>query len=179
MNNKMWSATQGSLYKMDSSRERGFVALFFILTVASFLTVLVYSLSRSFGYTLIMLDNFKKISHVRSSALYCKYKLLNNTLLDIEYVPVLGVDIPTPYGTVCRYQSFREISPQVNEVVIVGIFINQTPDILSGNKQNSSHRISQGISSASLLPNFTIKYTYSINDGLSDYVQNIEVVQIH
>lgn len=42
--------------------------------------------------------------------------MLNNT----EYVPVLGADVAVPYGTVCKYSSYKYISPRKVEVTIVG-----------------------------------------------------------
>lgn len=136
----------------SNSRKSGFIALFFVLTTASFLTMLIYGLSRSFEYTLIMLSNFRSIDNSRASALYCKYKLYNNVLLNPEYHPVIGVNVGTPLGTACQYKSFRKVSSQIREVFIVG--------------RSASSQY------------FIIKYTYIINTGLHDYVGDISTVQI-
>jgi hypothetical protein len=145
----------------------GFVALFFVLTIASFLTMLVYGLSRSLSYTLTMLDSFRNTDRARSSALYCKYKLFNATMLDIEYEPVLGVDVPTPLNSACTYRSFRRVDASVRETVISSRLLRIEP------------RLSPELYPAPVLQDFTIKYTYSVNNALHDYVQDIQSVQIH
>lgn len=131
--------------------QRGFVALFFVLTIASFLTMLIYGLSHSFEYTLILLRDFRVMDNARSSALYCKYKLANNVFLNAEYTPALGVNIATPYGSSCMYESYKKINPQTVEVIIVGKGESQT---------------------------FTIEYVYMVTDALHGYVQHIEVREI-
>lgn len=141
--------------RVGGNRNSGFVALFFVLIVASSLTILVFELSRSFSYTLSMLDSFKENDNARSSALFCKYKLFNNVLSNIEYAPVLNTDLYTPYGGTCIYTSFKKIGLQTNEAIIVG-------------NANSSQA-----------QNFTIKYVYSINNKLHDYLQNIETIEIN
>jgi hypothetical protein len=137
-------------------KQRGFIALFFVLTISSLLTMLVLGLSRSFSYTLTLLDNFKGANSARSAALYCKYKLFNNTLYNMEYVPVLGADINAPYDSVCRYESYRKTSVQTSEVIIVG-------------KTKSNIHFHD---------TFTIKYTYTIDGDLHNYLKNIQTVPI-
>ncbi len=146
--------------KNERRRHSGFVALFFVLTIASFLTMLIYGLSRSFSYALTMLESFRAADRARSSALYCKYKLLNSTLLDIEYEPVLGVAVPAPYGSTCTYESFRRADASVREAVI-------------------SSRLSGFSARESPAPQgFVIKYTYSVSNALHDYVRDVQTVQV-
>lgn len=129
----------------------GFVALFFVLTVASFLTMLIYGLSRSFEYTLTLLREFRIKDNARSSALYCMYKLSNNVFLDAGYIPSLGVGISTPYGSSCMYESYMRVNMQTVEVIIVGKSDSRT---------------------------FSIKYTYRVTDALHGYIQHVETMEI-
>lgn len=138
----------------------GFVALLFVLTTASFLTMLVYGLSRSFAYALTMMDSFRSTDRARSSVLYCKHKLYNATLLDIEYEPVLNVDVLTPYESACRYDSFRRAGASLREAVISSRPRRESSQILHAQQD------------------FIIKYTYSVNDELHDYVNDIQTVQV-
>lgn len=129
----------------------GFVALFFVLTIASFLTVLVYNVTRNFEYTLILLKNFRVNDMARSSALYCKYKLYNNLLSNISYAPELATDIPSPYGSVCMYYSYKKIGLDRFEVIIIGKYTSKS---------------------------FALKYVYEVTSALRGYIREINLVEI-
>lgn len=89
-------------------KQRGFVALLFVIVMAISLSAFVFSLTRSFSYTLILLDQYRARDNARSAALYCYHRLSQAYELDIGYMPRAGDDdpLPGPRGTFCRYLSF-------------------------------------------------------------------------
>ncbi|MCF7864978.1 MAG: hypothetical protein K9M11_00535 [Candidatus Pacebacteria bacterium] len=118
-----------------------------------------------------MLVNFKKLDNSRSSALYCKYKLLNNLLINIEYIPAVKTDITTPYGSTCRYDSYKHVSSQEVEVVIVGK--NKQYQNISPQNESNNELINNPISRS-----ITLRYTYNITGDFYDYVRKVEGAQI-
>lgn len=159
-----------------TSFERGFVALFFVLTLSAALATLIFSLVLRAQYMFILLESFKNGDHARSSALYCKHRLYNTTLQNIEYIPPIGVDIATPYGSICRFESFVQ-TKNIRTAYIVGVYRDLRQGVWQSLTQGVATTTSQG--SQATLHTFKIKYTYSITDEIFGYIhtENIERVE--
>lgn len=159
---------------MNTNFERGFVALFFVLTLSAGLAVLIFGMVLRAQYMFILLESFKNGDHARSSALHCKHKLYNATLHNIEYIPPIGVDIATPYGTVCRFESFVRVG-DLRTAHIVGVYQDQ--DAMQGASQNLAEGALQSVSEVTL-PTFKIKYAYSITDEIFGYIRTESIEKV-
>jgi hypothetical protein len=90
-------------------RQGGFIALLFVLMLALSLSSFVFTLTRSFSYTLLLVDQYRQADKARSAALYCYYKIRRAYQLDIGYAPKVGMKIDAPHQTSCVYFAYEPL----------------------------------------------------------------------
>lgn len=160
-------------HRRQRSHQKGSAVLFFVLSVSLAIGLLIYSVSERSQYMFLQLRDFRESSNLRSAVLYCKHKLFNSTLSNVEYVPLLETDIATPYGTVCRYGDFT--SELLGQKLIKSVSIE-------GGYLKASTSSNHSLSPPSNLPLydriFKIIYTYSISNTLHDFIEDIEAITV-
>lgn len=97
---------------MNTTRkDSGFVALFFVLSFATALGILVFNLSSKSTHMLTLFKGMRDLHIAKSSAIYCLQKLIDNKTINQGYRPVLGTMVSISDDSYCIYESFVE-TPQ-------------------------------------------------------------------
>lgn len=88
----------------------GFVALFFVLTVAAAMGFLMSSLVLKSKNMFRLLDDLRNTETSRFATNYCLQKLIYNKRMNMGYKPSIGNPIEVSRGVWCSYASFTEES---------------------------------------------------------------------
>lgn len=94
--------------KYSGRNSDGFVALFFVLSFATALGMLVFGLTQKSQYMLSLLRAVRDSHNAKSAIQFCLQRLIDLKSLNIGYIPPLDTDISTFGGFVCTYRSFSE-----------------------------------------------------------------------
>lgn len=93
-----------------SHHSRGFVALFFVLSLAAALSVLVFGLTQRSGNLLMLLQSMREHHNSRAAARFCLQRLIHLKVSNIGYRPALDADMQAFGAYGCRYDEFSEES---------------------------------------------------------------------
>lgn len=153
------------------SNSGGFIALLFVLALSSALTLLVFVLTQKSAYVISLLDGLRKNESARSAVLYCKEKLFNNLIHNIDYLPILNVDVLAPYGAICRYDSIARIfplTPPVYEGIVAQPSVIYTDTVYISGYSSRNATTSGNLNDTVKI--FTAKYEYSATNAIFDYI---------
>lgn len=87
---------------------RGFVALFFVLSFATAVAVLVFMLTLESSHMLSLFRSMRISHEAKSSAVYCLHSLIYKKYIDQGYIPVMNYPIFITDDTYCIYESYTE-----------------------------------------------------------------------
>ena len=92
-------------YKNKASKS-GFVALFFIVSIAMALSSIVFSLSHLNSFYISLLDQYRDKDTARHAAAFCKRYLYTRLLYEPDFAPALHKSMRVDVHSTCQYESF-------------------------------------------------------------------------